>query len=223
MADQNIISGLVRERVGTGGARELRREGRLPAIIYGANQDPLAISLDPRDVNKGLVAGSFFSTVFDIDIGSDKAERVLPRDVQFHPVTDRPQHVDFLRVTGETKINVEVAVVFQNEELSPGLKRGGVLNVVRHTIEIVCAVSIIPDRFEIDLTGTDIGDSIHVSSITMPDGVESAITDRDFTIATVSAPTVMEEPEVEEGIEGEEGEEGETPEEEEGGQSEQTE
>jgi large subunit ribosomal protein L25 len=221
MADQNIISGLVRDRVGTGGARELRREGRLPAIIYGANQDPLAISLDPRDVNNGLVAGSFFSTVFDIDIGSDKAERVLPRDVQFHPVTDRPQHVDFLRVTGETKINVEVAVVFQNEELSPGLKRGGVLNVVRHTIGVVCAVSIIPDRFEVDLTGTDIGDSIHVSSIAMPDGVESAITDRDFTIATVSAPTVMEE--VVEGIDGEEGKDGDTPEEEEGGQSEQTE
>lgn len=223
MAEQNTIRGLVRERVGTGGARELRREGRLPAVIYGANQDPLAISLDPRDVNKGLVGGWFFSTVFDIDVGAAEAERVLPRDVQYHPVTDRPQHVDFLRVTGRTRINVEVAVVFQNEELSPGLKRGGVLNVVRHTIEVVCAVSIIPDRFEVDLTGTDIGDSIHVSSITMPDGVESAITDRDFTIATVSAPTVMEEPEVEEDIEGEEGEEGDTPEEEEGDQSEQTE
>ena len=226
MAEQNTIRGLVRDRIGTGGARELRREGRLPAIIYGANQDPLAISLDPRDVNKGLVGGWFFSTVFDIDIGAGEAERVLPRDVQYHPVTDRPQHVDFLRVTGETRIHVEVVVVFQNEELSPGLKRGGVLNVVRHTIEVVCAVSIIPERFEVDLTGMDIGDSVHVSAITMPDGVESAITDRDFTIATVSAPTVMEEPEVEEDIggeEGEEGEEGDTPEEEEGDQSEQTE
>jgi len=205
MAEQNVITGLVRERVGTGGARELRREGRLPAVIYGANQDPLAISLDPRDVNKGLVGGSFFSTVFDIDIGTGKAERVLPRDVQFHPVTDRPQHVDFLRVTGTTKISVEVSVVFQNEEQSPGLKRGGVLNVVRHTIEVVCAVSIIPERFVVDLTGTAIGDSIHVSAITMPNGVDPVISDRDFTIATVSAPTVMEESEATEEIDGEDG------------------
>jgi large subunit ribosomal protein L25 len=221
MAEQNTIKALLRDRAGTGGARALRREGRLPAVIYGAKQDPLPISLDTRDVNKGLVGGSFFSTVFVIDIGAGEAERVLPRDVQFHPVTDRPEHVDFLRVTGETKINVEVPVVFLNEDLSPGLKRGGVLNVVRHTIEVICAVSIIPDRFEIDLTGTDIGDSIHVGSIALPDGVESAITDRDFTIATVSAPTVMEEPEVEdEELEGVEGEAGKTPDEEAGDQTE---
>ena len=218
MAEQNAIIGVVRDRVGKGDARALRREGRLPAVIYGAKQDPLAISLDPRDVSKGLGGGHFFSTVFDIDIGGDTSERVLPRDVQYHPVTDRPLHVDFLRVTGNTRINVEVPVSFFNEELSPGLKRGGVLNVIRHTIEVVCAVSIIPDQLEIDLTDMDIGESIHFGTIKLPDGVEPAITDRDFTVATISAPTIMEEPEEEEeedleGLEGEEGVEGEAREE----------
>lgn len=209
MAERNLIKGLQREQVGTGGARALRREGRLPAIIYGAQRDPLSITVDPRDVNRSLVEGGFFSTVFDIEMGTGEAEQVLPREVQYHPVTDRPMHVDFLRVTAETKINVEVPVYFTNEELSPGLKRGGVLNVVRHTIEVICAVSIIPDRFELDLSGTDIGDSIHVGKISLPEGVETAITDRDFTIATVSAPTVMEEETEsdEEELEGVEGEE----------------
>ncbi len=218
MAEQNAITGIVRDRVGKGDARALRRDGRLPAVIYGAKQDPLAISLDPRDVNKGLGGGHFFSTVFDIDVGGGTSERVLPRDVQYHPVTDRPLHVDFLRVTGDTRINVDVPVTFFNEELSPGLKRGGVLNVIRHTIEVVCAVSIIPDQLEIDLTDIDIGESIHFGAIKLPDGVEPAITDRDFTVASVSAPTILEEPEEEEeedleGLEGEEGEEGEAPEE----------
>ncbi len=226
MAEQNTISGVVRDRVGKGSARALRREGRLPAVIYGAKQDPLSISLDPRDVSRGLGGGNFFSTVFEIDVGGSESERVLPRDVQYHPVTDRPLHVDFLRVSGDTRINVEVPVAFFNEELSPGLKRGGVLNVIRHTIEVVCAVSIIPDRLEIDLTDMDIGESVHFAAITLPDGVDPAITDRDFTVATISAPTIMEEPEEEEededleGIEGEEGEDGEEGEE---GAEEQTE
>ncbi len=221
MAEQNSIRGQIRARVGTGSARSLRRDGQIPAIVYGAKQDSLAISLDPREISKGLQSGRFYSTVFDIDVDNGKAERVLPREVQFHPVTDRPLHVDFLRVTGETRINVEVPVVFLNEDESPGLRRGGVLNVVRHTIEVICAVSIIPDRFEFDLKDMDIGDSVHFGVITLPEGVDPAITDRDFTVATISAPTIMEEAEEEEidGEEGEEGEEGqegegETPEEE---------
>ncbi|MDD9913995.1 MAG: 50S ribosomal protein L25/general stress protein Ctc, partial [Rhodospirillaceae bacterium] len=151
-----------------------------------------------------LEAGTFFSTVYEVNInGGGATERVLARDVQLHPVTDVPQHVDFLRVTAATKVTVEVPCRFLNEEESEGLRRGGVLNVVRYAIEVLCSVDNIPQEVDVDLAGTDIGDSVHFSQVSLPEGVEPTISDRDFTIATIAAPTVVEEE-----TEGEEGEEG---------------
>ena len=204
MAEQQILEAEPRDRVGKGAARATRRAGRVPCVIYGANKDPRAISIDPIVLQKSLMAGTFFSTVYNVAInGGGDSERVLPRDVQMHPVTDVPQHVDFLRVTSATKVTVEVPCHFHNEEESVGLRRGGVLNVVRHAIEVLCSVDNIPQEVVVDLAGLDIGDSVHFSHVSLPDGVEPTISDRDFTIATIAAPTVVEEE-----TEGEEGEEG---------------
>jgi len=201
-----------RTGTGKGPARATRRSGRVPAVVYGAKKDPSLISLDPRDLMRALHAGSFMATVFDVDIAG-KAERVLPRDVQFDPLSDAPMHVDFLRVSAATTVTVNIPVAFLNEEAAPGLKRGGLLNVVRHDIEANCRADAIPHHIEVDLTGLDIGDSVHISMIPLPDGVVPTITDRDFTVATIAAPTVVQE-EATEVAEGEaaEGEEGETPE-----------
>jgi len=186
----------VRERAGKGAARAVRRAGRVPAVVYGGNQDPLLVSVDPRDIRKALEAGVLFSTIYNLKVGND-SERVIPRDVQMHPVKTMPQHVDFLRVSADTKITVEVTVHFLNEDESPGLKRGGVLNIVRHEVEVLCGIDNIPQGFDLDLTGLDIGDSIHASALALPAGVELTISDRDFTIATIAAPTVVAEEEAE--------------------------
>ena len=207
MAEGNVMTAQVRDRAGKGAARATRRAGRVPAVIYGGKQDPKIISLDPRDIVKGIDSGAFFSTVFVIEMDEGK-ERVLPRDMQVHPINDMPQHLDFLRVTANTKVTVEVPVNFMNEEESPGLKRGGVLNVVRYAIEVICSAENIPTSFDLDLTGLEIGDGLHAGSLNLPDGIELSITDRDFTIATVAAPTVAEEETSEEGAEGEEDEDG---------------
>ncbi len=199
MSDVHQLAAEPRERAGKGAARATRRAGRVPGVIYGAKKDPVMISMDPRELQREISTGGFFSTLLDIDVGNKK-ERVLPRDLQLHPVTDRPIHVDFLRVSRDTQINVEVPVTFLNEEESPGLKRGGVLNVVRYTVEVACQADAIPQAIEVDLTGRDIGDSVHISEISLPEGVEPTITDRDFTIATVAAPSVIPE-EAEEGEE----------------------
>ncbi len=214
MADTLIITAKRRERAGKGPARAARRAGRVPGVIYGAKKDPAMVTLDPRELDRELNTGGFMATIYDVQIEQDK-ERVLPRDVQFDPVTDRPIHVDFLRVSATTSVTVQVPVNFLNEEESPGLKRGGLLNVVRHEIEMICRADAIPSGIEVDLTGLDIGDSVHISMISLPDGVAPTITDRDFTVATIAAPTVaQEEEEAEEGEELEEGVEGEgTPEE----------
>ncbi len=196
-----------RDRAGKGAARAERRAGRIPAVIYGGKADPVMISVEPRDLQREMNAGNLFSTVYSLDVGG-KNERVLPRDVQFHPVTDRAQHIDFLRVTADTKLAVEVPCNFINEEDCPGLRRGGVLNVVRYTIEFICRVDDIPNEIEIDLSGLEIGEGVHISMVKLPDGVEPTITDRDFTIATIAAPTVVVEETAAEGEEGEEGEEG---------------
>ncbi len=196
MSDTENLSAEPRERVGKGAARATRRAGRVPAVIYGAKKDPVLISLDPGDLAKQISSGHFFATLYDIHVGGGK-ERVLPRDLQLHPVSDRPIHVDFLRVSAATAITVEVPVTFANEEESPGLKRGGVLNVVRYTIEVSCRADAIPQEIRVDLTGKDIGDSIHISEIPLPDGVEPTITDRDFTVASVAAPSVVKEEEAE--------------------------
>lgn len=205
MAEITTIAAQRRERAGKGPARAARRAGRVPGVIYGSKKDPSMVTLDPRELDRELKTGAFLATVYDIQIDQDK-ERVLPRDVQFDPVTDQPLHVDFLRVSAASNVTVQVPVNFLNEEESPGLKRGGLLNVVRHEIEMICRADAIPTSIDIDLTGLDIGDSVHISMITLPDGVAPTITDRDFTIATVAAPTVVqEEEEAEEGEELEEG------------------
>ncbi|MEM7226719.1 MAG: 50S ribosomal protein L25/general stress protein Ctc [Pseudomonadota bacterium] len=213
MADVNKLAVEPRERAGKGATRAVRRAGRVPAVIYGAKKDPIMISLEPRDLMREINSGSFFASLLDLEISGKGKERVLPRDVQQDPVNDQPIHVDFLRVKADTQLNVEVPVNFINEEESPGLKRGGVLNVVRYVIELSCRADAIPQQIDVDLTGYDIGDSVHISDITLPEGVEPTITDRDFTIVSVAAPSVIaddeeEEGEGEEGLEGEEGVEG---------------
>ncbi len=206
MAEISIIAAQRRERAGKGPARAARRAGRVPGVIYGSKKDPSMVTLDPRELDRELQTGAFLATIYDVQIDRDK-ERVLPRDVQFDPVTDRPIHVDFLRVSATSSVTVQVPVNFLNEEESPGLRRGGLLNVVRHEIEMSCLADAIPSSIDIDLAGLDIGDSVHISMISLPDGVAPTITDRDFTIATIAAPTVVqeEEAEAEEGAELEEG------------------
>jgi len=190
MSDALTLPAELRERAGKGASRELRREGRVPAVIYGGKEEPLAIHVEAKELARQLGSGHFMNSIVMVEVGG-KAVRVLPKDVALHPVTDRPLHADFLRLAKDASIHVEVPVVFVNEEESPGLKRGGVLNVVRHTLELVCESDKIPDDIQIDVTGLDVGDSIHISQVTLPAGSTSAITDRDFTIVTVVAPSGM--------------------------------
>ncbi|MDH5412237.1 MAG: 50S ribosomal protein L25/general stress protein Ctc [Alphaproteobacteria bacterium] len=197
MSAQSVISAEMRDRAGKGAARAVRRAGRVPAVIYGDKKDPIMVSLEPRELRKQLHTGHFFSTVYSVEIAGGDKVRVLPRDVQFHPVKDETLHVDFLRVSKSTRTNVMVSCNFVNEDDSPGLTRGGMLNVVRHEVEVVCGVDDIPSEFELDLTGLDIGDSIHASALKLPQGVELTISDRDFTIATIAAPTLKTEEEEE--------------------------
>jgi len=190
MSDQLTLTAETRERGGKGASRDLRRNGRVPAVVYGGKEEPLMIHVEEKLLMKQLMTGHFMNSVVMIDVDG-KQIRTLPKDVAFHPVKDRPLHADFLRISKDAKVHVEVPVVFANEEASPGLKRGGVLNIVRHELELVCEADHIPDEISIDVTGFDVGDSIHISSVTLPKGVESAITDRDFTIATIVAPSAL--------------------------------
>ena len=193
MATQSTaLKATVRARAGKGAARQARREGKVPGVIYGDNQEPQTINLDYNDLWKQVLKGHFTSTVFDLDVDG-KHNRVIPRDVQVDPVKDLPLHVDFLRVGKDGQIRVAIATKFVNEGLSPGLKRGGALNIVRHEIEVVCPYDRIPAFFEVDLTGLEIGRSIHVSAIKMPEGVRSVIQNRDFTIATCAGTVKKEE------------------------------
>lgn len=176
-----------RERVGKGSARELRRNGKVPAVIYGDKQSPLSIALSYKDVYYKIHGGGFMTTVATIDVGGQKIQ-VLPKDYQLDPVRDFPMHVDFLRIGAGTVVTVNIPVHFTNEEKSVGIKRGGVLNIVRHDIEASVPANAIPDFIEVDLAGTDLGDSIHISAVKLPEGVKPTITDRDFTIATIAAP-----------------------------------
>lgn len=187
-----------RERVGKGSARELRRNGFIPAVIYGDKQAPVSITLNTNEVTKRIHAGGFMTTVATIDVDGKKY-KVLPKDYQLDPVRDFTMHVDFLRVSGNTQVTVEIPVHFVNEEKSPGIKVGGVLNIVRHEVEVHCPADAIPEFFSVDLTGAKIGDSIHISAVALPKGVTPVIADRDFTIATIIAPAagVTEEGEAE--------------------------
>ena len=194
MSDITVLAAAARERVGKGSAREARRQGQIPAVIYGDKKAPASITIEQKVLVRHLQTGGFFNTLFDIELDG-KLNRVLPRDVQLHPVTDIPEHVDFLRVTSTTRISVEVPVEFLNEDESPGLKTGGVLNVVRYNVEVSCTPDLIPTSLVLDLAGTEIGDSLHISAVNLPEGVTPTITDRDFTIATIAAPTVVKEEE----------------------------
>lgn len=192
MSELHQMTAQLRDRAGKGAARATRREGRVPGVIYGDKKSPILISLEPKEFEREIHKSGFFATLYDIKVGKG-TERVIPRDLQLHPVTDRPLHVDFLRVSATSRINVFVPVIFENELQSPGIKRGGVLNIVRHEIEVLCAPDSIPQEIRIDLTGTQIGDSIHISSVSLPANVVPAIADRDFTIATIAAPSVQRE------------------------------
>ena len=188
MSDTLNLPAEARDRAGKGASRALRREGRVPAVVYGNNEDPQSIHVEEKELRRQLGTGHFFNSIVEISIGGTTV-RTLPKDVAFHPVSDRPLHVDFLRISKDHKVHVNVPVRFINEEASPGLKRGGVLNIVRHELDLVCDPESIPDEVAIDVTGFDLGASIHISHVKLPAGAISAITDRDFTIATIVAPS----------------------------------
>ena len=188
MSEQLTLSAETRERAGKGASRALRNQGRVPAVVYGEKQEPQPIHVEEKALVKVLHTGHFMNSVVMIDVGGSQT-RTLPKDVQFHPVTDRPLHVDFLRIAEHAQVTVHVPLRFINEEQAPGIKRGGVLNAVRHDLELVCDAAEIPEEVTIDLTGLDIGDSIHISQVRLPEGTVSSITDEDFTVATIVAPS----------------------------------
>jgi large subunit ribosomal protein L25 len=190
MSEQLTLPAETRDRAGKGASRALRREGRVPAVIYGEKKEALSIHVEQKLLNKMLSTGHFMNSLVMIDVAG-KVTRTLPKAVDFHPVTSAPIHVDFLRIGEHSKVSVNIPVRFDNEEDSPGLKRGGVLNVVQHEIELVCDAAEIPEELHIDLTGLEIGDSIHISQVTLPKGAKAAIDDRDFTVATIVAPSAM--------------------------------
>jgi large subunit ribosomal protein L25 len=202
MVEMITFAAEVREAAGKGPARALRRSGRVPAVIYGESKDQEMVSLEARALRRQLGNPRFFSTLCVLDV-KGQTVRVLPRDVQVHPVTDDPLHADFVRVSAGASIEVEVPVVFINEDVSPGLKRGGVLNIVRREVELLCPVDSIPGEITLDLKDADIHDSLHISQVSLPEGVHPAIADRDFTIATISPPTLMTEADEAEEAEGE--------------------
>jgi large subunit ribosomal protein L25 len=186
MSEALTLSAETRDRAGKGASRALRREGRVPAVIYGNKQDPQSISLNERELMKLLMTGYFMNSVVMVN-----GELTLPKDVTFDAVTERPLHVDFLRISKNATVHVNVPVVFTDEEASPGIKKGGVLNIVRHELALICNAQSIPDDIKISLAGLEVGDAIHISSVTLPKGSTSEIDDRDFTIATVVAPSAL--------------------------------
>ena len=192
MPETITLSAERRAQAGKGAARAMRRAGRVPGIIYGGDQDPLPISLEPRELSRVLARRGFLATVVDVDVAGS-VQRTVPRDVQYHPASDAPLHVDFMRVDANSQINVVVPVVFVNQELSPGLRRGGILNVVRHGIAVICQVENIPERLVVDLSGLEIGSSVHISAVNFPPGTRPAITDRDFTITSIAASSAVRE------------------------------
>ena len=216
MSDQLTLPAEARDRAGKGASRALRREGRVPAVVYGEKKEPLAIHVEEKLLYKMLLTGHFMNSVVMIDF-EGKPHRTLPKAVDFHPVTSRPIHVDFLRIGEHTVLTVAIPVRFDNEDASPGLKRGGVLNVVQHELQLVCDAASIPNEIHIPLDGLEIGDTIHISQVKLPEGVKPANEDEDFTVATIVAPSAMKAEEEEEAaaaaegelVEGEEGAEGE--------------
>ncbi len=190
MSEALSLKAVARPKAGKGASRAIRREGMVPAVVYGDKQPTETISLDPKGLMKVINTGKFHTAIIEVDVAG-KPTRTLMRDIQLHPVTDRPLHVDFMRVGKDSKVTVEIPVHFRDEVESPGLKRGAVLNIVRHEIEVTCPADKIPAEFIISLKGTDVGDSIHMSAIDLPEGVKTTIRDRDFTIATIVAPSSL--------------------------------
>jgi len=202
MSEQLTLPAEARDRAGKGASRALRREGRVPAVVYGEKKEALSIHVEEKLLTKMLHTGHFMNSVVMVDVGG-KATRTLPKAVDFHPVSSRPIHVDFLRIGEHSKVTVAVPVRFDNEEASPGLKRGGVLNVVQHELLLVCDAAHIPSEIHLPLDGLEIGDSIHISQVKLPSGVTPANTDEDFTVATIVAPSAMKAEEEETAAEGE--------------------
>lgn len=186
------LSAEPRTRAGKGAARATRRAGRVPGVIYGDGKDPVTISLEPRELSRAINRAGFFATIVDVSV-EGSVHRTLPREVQYHPVSDAALHVDFMRVGAGAQVHVSVPVSFVNHEAAPGLRRGGILNIVRHSIDIVCSVDAIPDRVVVDLTGLEIGSSIHVERVAMPQGVRSTLSSRDSTIASIAASSAVRE------------------------------
>jgi large subunit ribosomal protein L25 len=189
MSDLLNLSAEARDRAGKGASRALRREGRVPAVIYGNNEEPALVHVEEKLLNKLLGTGHFFNSVVMLEVNG-KAVRTLPKDVAFHPVTDRPLHADFLRVGEHTTVHVNVPVAFANEDKAPGIKRGGVLNIVAHELELIVDAAQIPDDITIDLTGLEVGASIHLKDIVLPRGAK-AVGDEELTVATIVAPSAL--------------------------------
>jgi len=196
-----------RKKIGKSNSKNLRNDGKVPAIIYGDKKESNYIFLEYLDIMKEMSKTGFFSTVFNLNINKKKI-KVLPREVQTDPLNNKPIHIDFLRVTPESKINISVPIIFINEDESPGLKSGGVLNTVRRDIDLICKIKNIPEKLEANLKDLEVGSVVHMSDIILPEGVLPVIADRDFTIATIAAPTIMTVEEEKPETEGEEGEEG---------------
>ena len=190
MSEANKLEAQARDRVGKGAARELRRNSMVPAVIYGDKKPPVGIALPHKEVTMRVHGGGFMTNILSIDVDGE-THQVLPKDYQLHPVTDQVMHVDLLRVSRRTVVTVEIPVNFINEDTCPGLKAGGVLNVVRHTVEVNVPATSIPEGFEIDLEPFNVGDSINISAVDLPEDVEPTITDRDFTIATIATPAAL--------------------------------
>jgi large subunit ribosomal protein L25 len=190
MSEALKLTAEARERAGKGASRAVRRTGRVPAVVYGNKQAPMNIHVEEKVLVKMLSTGHFMNTVIDIETGGGTV-RTLPRDVQFHPVSDRPIHVDFLRIAKDAKVTVEVPVRFIDEDKSPGMKKGAVLNIVRHEVEVTCPADAIPDDLTVSLAGLDVGASIHISAFNLGKDIVPTITDRDFTVATIVAPSAL--------------------------------
>ncbi len=191
MSTEYELTATVREKVGKGAARATRREGQIPAVIYGGKQPALSIVLSYWEVDQKIHHGGFLTTLATIDVAGEKI-RVIPRDFQMDPVSERPMHVDFMRVAAGARLTIDVPVHFINEAASPGIKRGGVLNIVRHVVSVSCPVDAIPEELICDLTGLDVAESVHISAMTLPEGVHPTV-ERDFTIATIAAPAGLKE------------------------------
>ena len=192
MAAIKELAAVTRSGTGKGAARSVRREGRVPAVVYGGGQKPEAISVDYKDVNRLIYAGRFLTTIFDLDVEGRK-ERVLPRDFQLDAVTDRPLHVDFLRLAPGSRVRIGIPVHVANREASPGLKKGGTVNIVLHSVEVLAPADAIPEAITVDLTGLDFVDSVHVSDLKLPEGCAPVPAKSDLTVVTIVPPTVMAE------------------------------